>query len=65
MVERDISLAELTGGRVHIAHMSARQSLRAVRGGKERGVSVTCEVAPHHFMLTDEALEPATTPTSR
>ena len=59
MVERDVSLAELTGGHVHIAHMSARQSLRAVRAGKERGVRVTCEVAPHHFTLTDEALEGA------
>ena len=57
MVERDVSLAELTGGHVHIAHMSARQSLRAVRAGKERGVHVTCEVAPHHFTLTDAALE--------
>jgi dihydroorotase len=57
MVERDVSLAEMTGGHVHIAHMSARQSLRAVRAGKERGVRVTCEVAPHHFTLTDEALE--------
>jgi dihydroorotase len=57
MVERDISLAELTGAHVHIAHMSARQSLRAVRAGKERGVRVTCEVAPHHFTLTDEALD--------
>jgi len=56
MAERDISLAELTGGRVHIAHMSARQTLRAVREGKGRGVRVTCEVAPHHFTLTDEAL---------
>ena len=37
--------------------MSARQSLRAVRAGKERGVRVTCEVAPHHFTLTDEALD--------
>lgn len=57
MVERDISLAELTGSRVHICHMSARQSLRAVRAGKERGVPVTCEVAPHHFTLTDAALQ--------
>jgi dihydroorotase len=57
MVERDVSLAELTGAHVHIAHMSARQSIRAVRAGKERGVRVTCEVAPHHFTLTDEALE--------
>ncbi len=57
MVERDVSLAELSGGHVHIAHMSARQSLRAVRAGKERGVRVTCEVAPHHFTLTDDALD--------
>jgi len=56
MVERDVSLAELTGAHVHAAHMSARQSLRAVRAGKARGVRVTCEVAPHHFTLTDEAL---------
>jgi dihydroorotase len=56
MVERDISLAELTGGHVHVAHMSARQSLRAVRDGKARGVRVSCEVAPHHFTLTDEWL---------
>ena len=59
MVERDISLAELTGAHVHIAHMSARQSLRAVRDGKARGVRVTCEVAPHHFTLSDEALDGA------
>jgi dihydroorotase len=56
MVERDISVAELTGGRYHVAHMSARQSLRAVRAGKARGVDVTCEVTPHHFILTDETL---------
>ena len=56
IVERDVSLAELTGAHVHVAHMSARQSLRAVRAGKDRGVRVTCEVAPHHFTLTDEAL---------
>jgi len=57
MVERDVSLAELTGARVHIAHMSARQSIRAVRAAKDRGVRVTCEVAPHHFTLSDEALD--------
>jgi dihydroorotase len=56
MAERDISIAEQTGGHVHIAHMSARQSLRAVRTGKERGIRVTAEVTPHHFVLTDEAL---------
>jgi len=59
MVERDISLAELARAHVHIAHMSARQSLRAVRAGKDRGVNVTCEVAPHHFTLTDDSLDGA------
>ena len=56
MALRDIALAELTGGRVHIAHMSARQTLDAVRYGKNRGALVTCEVTPHHFVLTDERL---------
>src|SRR5581483_2650783 len=56
MALRDISLAELTGGRVHIAHMSARQTLDAVRYGKSRGAQVTCEVTPHHFVLTYERL---------
>jgi dihydroorotase len=56
MALRDISLAGLTGGRVHIAHMSARQTLDAVRFGRARGVRVTCEVTPHHFVLTDEQL---------
>ncbi len=56
MALRDISLAELTGGAVHIAHMSARQTLDAVRYGKARGARVTCEVTPHHFVLTDERL---------
>jgi dihydroorotase len=56
MAQRDISLAELTRGAVHIAHMSARQTLDAVRHGKSRGVRVTCEVTPHHFVLTDEML---------
>jgi dihydroorotase len=54
--ERGILLAELTGSAFHVAHMSARQSLRAVRKGKEAGIRVTCEVAPHHFTLTDESL---------
>jgi dihydroorotase len=57
MVGRDVALAEVTGAHVHIAHMSTRGSLRAVRDGKARGVRVTCEVAPHHFVLTDESLE--------
>ncbi|MFP5378813.1 MAG: dihydroorotase, partial [Vicinamibacteria bacterium] len=53
---RDILLAEMTGGHVHIAHMSAWTTLEAVRQGKSRGVKVTCEVAPHHFTLTDDLL---------
>src|SRR6187401_2943791 len=56
MALRDIALAELTRGRLHIAHMSARQTLDAVRYGKSRGANVTCEVTPHHFVLTDEML---------
>jgi dihydroorotase len=56
MALRDIALARLTGGTLHIAHMSARQTLEAVRDGKARGVRVTCEVTPHHFILTDEML---------
>jgi len=56
MVERDVTLSGLTSGRVHVAHMSAAGSLRAVRSGKERMVPVTCEVTPHHFILTDESL---------
>jgi dihydroorotase len=55
-VERGVLLAELTGSAFHVAHKSARGSMRAVRKAKEAGVRVTCEVAPHHFTLTDEAL---------
>ena len=57
IVERDVTLAGLTGAPVHVAHMSVRGALRAMRSGKDRGVRVTCEVTPHHFILTDEALE--------
>src|SRR3954470_23959072 len=56
IAQRDIALSEITGGAVHICHMSASESLRAVREGKSHGAKVTCEVAPHHFTLTDEAL---------
>src|SRR5688500_1460268 len=56
-IERAITLAGLTGGRFHVAHLPTRGSLRAVRNGKARGIAVTCEVAPHHFILTDDALE--------
>ena len=54
MVMRDIALAELTGGRLHIAHVSTLESVRAIRDAKKRGVRVTAETAPHYFTLTDE-----------
>src|SRR5690349_22405022 len=53
---RDCALAELTGARVHLAHVSTRGAVDAVRRAKEKGLSVTCEVAPHHWTLTDEAV---------
>ena len=56
MVARDISLAELTGGHVHLAHISTKGTLDLVRNAKERGIKVTCEVTPHHLTLTDEAV---------
>jgi len=56
MVSRDIALAELTGGRLHIAHVSTRGSVALVRAAKARGARVTAEVTPHHFTLTDEAV---------
>lgn len=56
MVERDIVLADASGSHVHIAHLSTRGALRAVRAGKARGVRVTCEVTPHHLVLCDEQL---------
>ena len=55
-VQRDVTLSELTGSPVHIAHLSTRGALRSVRAGKERGVRVTCEVTPHHLTLTDDQL---------
>ncbi len=56
-VIRDCVLAELTGASVHIAHVSTRGALDAIRRAKEFGLPVTCEVAPHHWTLTDQALE--------
>jgi dihydroorotase len=56
MVERDILLAELTGAHLHIAHVSAAGSVRAIRAARARGVRVTAEATPHHFTLTDEAV---------
>jgi dihydroorotase len=55
-VARDLVIAEATGGRLHIAHLSTARSLDMVRQAKRRGIRVTCEVTPHHFTLTDEAV---------
>ena len=56
MVARDLSLAELTGGRLHIAHVSTRGAVELIRAAKARGVNVTAEATPHHLTLTDEAV---------
>ena len=56
MVARDIALAELTGGRLHIAHVSTVGAARLVHDAKARGLRVTAEVTPHHLFLTDEAV---------
>jgi len=64
MVERDALLAELTRGRLHIAHISAGASVDAVRRAKARGVRVTAEATPHHLLLTDEAVRESNYDTS-
>ena len=56
MVARDISLCELTGGKLHIAHVSTAGSVNLIRNAKSRGVNVTAETCPHYFSLTDEAI---------
>jgi dihydroorotase len=56
MVARDIRLAEITGGRLHIQHVSTARAVELIREGKRRGVRVTAEACPHHFTLTDESL---------
>jgi dihydroorotase len=57
MVARDILLAELTGGHVHLCHMSTRGSVELIRRAKDRGLRVTAEACPHHFTLTHDACE--------
>ncbi len=56
MVARDCLLAELTGGRLHVCHVSTRQAVDQIRRAKERGAPVTAEVTPHHLALTEEAV---------
>lgn len=57
MVARDLSLCELTGGRLHIAHVSAEGSVKMIRDAKARGIHVTAETCPHYFTITDEAVK--------
>ena len=57
MVGRDLILLEETGGRLHIAHVSCAASVHLVRDAKRRGLRVTAEATPHHFTLTDQAVE--------
>jgi len=57
IVSRDILMAEYTGGRIHIAHISTKNSVNLVREAKKKGIKVTTEVTPHHFTLTDDSLK--------
>jgi dihydroorotase len=57
IVSRDILMSEYTGGRIHIAHISTKNSVNLVREAKKRGTKVTAEVTPHHFTLTDDAVK--------
>jgi len=54
VIERDVQLAQATGGHYHVAHLSTAEALKVVRRGKRARVRVTCEATPHHFALTDE-----------
>lgn len=56
MVSRNVALAAMTGGHIHICHVSTRESVEAIREAKRNGVRVTAEVDPHHLLLTDEAV---------
>ncbi len=56
MVARDVMLAEFTGARLHVAHVSTRGAVEIIRAAQKRGVHVTCEATPHHFSLTEEAV---------
>jgi dihydroorotase len=56
-IARDLLLAEMTGGRLHIQHVSTKTGVQMIRAAKARGIAVTAEGTPHHFTLTDEAIE--------
>jgi len=57
MVSREVDLAKKLGARIHIAHVSTKESIEIIRKAKQNGVSVTCETAPHYFSITDEIVE--------
>ncbi len=56
MIERDLRLVEMTGGRYHVAHVSTAESVEAIRRAKDRGLDVTCDTAPHYFALNELAV---------
>ncbi len=56
LIARDAAIARYEGGRIHIQHLSARESVEAIAEAKARGVKITCEASPHHLTLTDQAL---------
>lgn len=58
MVARDILLADLTGARYHVAHLSTQRAAAMVAYAKQRGLSVTCEICPHHFAISDNCIKP-------
>lgn len=57
IVARDLMMAEFTGGKIHIAHISSKNAVELVRQAKKKGIKVTAEAAPHHFTLSDESLK--------
>lgn len=57
MVARDIKLAEFTGAKIHIAHVSTEGSVESIRQAKKKGIKITCEATPHHFTLTHEVIK--------
>jgi len=56
MAARDIALAELTGGRLHLTHISVKETVELVRQAKQKGLNVTADVTPHHLVLTEDAV---------
>lgn len=56
MIQRDIALTELTGAHLHITHISTKNAVELIREAKKKGIKVTCDVTPHHLVLTEEAV---------